>query len=121
MSLLHNFGLIAKDLRLTNKLGIRKFCKKHGFEPANISKIERGQMCPPLTTLTRYAVALGLIEGSKEFRNFYDLAYLCHGMVPTDILEHLDLVRKLPAVFEAIRKNPTSKFLSELCDLITAS
>ena len=41
------FGQYFKKMRQKRGLTLRKFCFKHGIDPGNISKLERGIISPP--------------------------------------------------------------------------
>jgi transcriptional regulator with XRE-family HTH domain len=63
------FGECFRDIRIHTEPSLRKFCAKHGFDPGNISKLERGLMTPPRTEarLQRYVKALGIKRGSDQY------------------------------------------------------
>jgi len=111
------FGEFFKQLRLRTGLTLRHFCEMHGFEPGNVSRLERGRSAPPQSpeALRRYATALGLEEHSEERQRFLDLAAACAGQIPADILSDEEVVARLPLVFRTLRgsKLPPEK-LQEL-------
>ena len=39
-------GIILKDRRLKARLGLREAARLHGIDPSNLSKMERGCICP---------------------------------------------------------------------------
>ena len=99
------FGEFFKELRIRRGLTLRAFCKTHGFDAGNISKLERGRLGPPQSRekLDEYARALGLEEGSDEWFEFYDRAAACAGQIPKEILDDEELVGKLPLIFRTLR------------------
>lgn len=102
----NQFGSYFKDLRRENTgLSLRKFCEKNGYDPGNLSKLERGKLKPPKSRdkLSDYAEALNLEEGSEEWMNFFDLAHACRGDVPEEVLEDEEVVEKLPVLFRTLR------------------
>ena len=76
------FGSYFKQLRRQKKeMSLRSFCRKYGYDPGNVSKLERGKMPPPKSPdkLAEYAEALGIQEGSDEWIEFYDRAAAARG------------------------------------------
>jgi len=65
------FGPYFKDLRIRRKLTLRQFCLEHGYDPGNISKLERGLLPPPDSDakLTEYAKALKVRRGVRPGMN----------------------------------------------------
>jgi len=118
------FGEFFKKKRVERGLTLRSFCLKHGFDPGNISKIERGLLAPPNSRekLEEYASALGLKPGSTDWIEFFDRAAACKGEIPLEIMNDAELVDKLPLIFRTIRgKKVTDKQLDELAELIRKS
>ena len=99
------FGALLKKLRIARKVTLREFCEKHGFDPGNYSRLERGHFPPPHREdlLERYAVALGLKRGSDDWIEFFDTAAASRGEIPKDLLSDEELVGKLPAFFRTLR------------------
>ncbi len=99
------FGELFKRLRIESGQTLRAFCLNHGFDPGNISKIERSRLAPPKSQqkLTGYAKALGLKKGSGEWQQFSDRAAAEQGQIPADLLDD-ELVAKLPVFFRALRE-----------------
>ena len=60
------FGEFVKARRQARGLTLRVFCEKNGFDPGNLSRLERGLTPPPHDEkkLAEYALALGLSERS---------------------------------------------------------
>ncbi|MBI2457639.1 MAG: helix-turn-helix transcriptional regulator [candidate division NC10 bacterium] len=63
---------------------LRQFCEGHGYDPGNISKLERGLLPPPESKekLTEYAKALKIRRGSDAWYQFFDLARASPTPVP---------------------------------------
>ncbi len=102
------FGALLKRLRLETGLTLREFCLKHGFAPGNNSRLERGLFQPPHKEelLEKYAVALGLVRGSDEWIEFFDVAAAARGELPKDLMSYQELLGKLPALFRTLRGKP---------------
>ena len=109
--MLKTFGEYFKDLRIKRGMTLRRFCEVFGFDPGNISKLERGRLSPPQSRekLAEYATALGIEEGSSEWFEFYDRAAACSGQIPKDILSDEELVGKLPLIFRTLRGEKLSE------------
>lgn len=99
------FGEYFKELRIGRGLTLRAFCKRHGFDPGNISKLERGKMPPPESErkLTEYVKALGVKRASDEWYEFFDRAAAERGRIPHDLLSDGEVVDKLPVLFRTLR------------------
>lgn len=99
------FGKFLKSLRLKSDLSLREFCLKHGIDPGNYSRLERGLFPPPQRDelLEKYAVALGLARGSDDWLQLFDLAAASKGQLPKDLLSDEELLEKLPALFRTLR------------------
>ena len=71
-----SFGAYLRSLRLKAGYGLRKFAARVGYQPSNLSNLERGKLRPPRDPerLEELADALGLAEGSAERDKFFDLA-----------------------------------------------
>ncbi len=115
------FGSYFKELRIKRRLTLRQFCERFGFNPGNISKLERGLLPPPQSKgkLEQYAEALNLRKGSSAWYEFFDLAAASRGQIPEEILADDRLVKKLPVLFRTLRgeKVPEKK-LDELIETI---
>ena len=118
------FSEMLKRLRIAQGLTLREFCHKHGFDPGNYSKLERGLFPPPESSesIERYATALGIVPGSDEWLQFFDLASAERGRIPADIMSDEQLVQKLPLLFRTIRGKPVSpEQLNELAERVRRS
>jgi len=115
------FGSFFKEMRRKKGVTLRSFCLEHGFDPGNISKLERGIMAPPTThkKLEAYALALGIEEASDDWYNLFDNAAASSGVIPTYMMNDAALVRRLPLVFRTLRGEKISpEKLDELAELI---
>ena len=99
------FGEFFKQLRAKSRISLRAFCLENAFDPANISRLERGLLPPPESRekLEAYAKALRLREGSDDWYMFFDLAAAERGRIPEDVLEDKQLVAALPVLFRTLR------------------
>lgn len=117
------FGVFFAELRRQH-LGksLRQFCLDNGLDPGNLSKIERGKLPPPRSPekLTLYARALGLVEGSDSWLEFFDLAALARGELPADIAADPTIMKQLPVLFRTVRGEAVpDEDLKALLDTIT--
>jgi transcriptional regulator with XRE-family HTH domain len=100
---------------------LRQFCEAHGYDPGNISKLERGLLPPPESEakLAEYAKALKIRRGSDTWYEFFDLARASRGKLPPEILSKRDVVSRLPLLFRTLRGQKVSdQKLNELIDMI---
>lgn len=104
------FGALLKRLRIARGLTLREFCKQHGFDPGNYSRVERGVFDPPRARekLEKYARALGLRPGDDDWLEFFDTAAASRGEIPRDLLSDDEVVDKLPILFRTLRGKPIS-------------
>ena len=98
------FGAFFRERRRALKLGLREFCRQNGFDPGNVSRIERGLTPPPQASdvLQSYAESLRLEPKSEECERFFNLAAAETGRVPANLLEHKRTVDSLPRMFERL-------------------
>lgn len=102
-------------------LSLRDFCDRKGLDPGNVSKLERGRLAPPQgrDSLSRYAEALELEEGSDDWLQFFDLAAAARGEIPAELMADEEVVRHLPAFFRTLRgQRITDEQMQELLDMI---
>ncbi|MBM3495460.1 MAG: helix-turn-helix domain-containing protein [Armatimonadetes bacterium] len=96
------FGKRCREARLARGMGLRRFCVENDFDPALISKIERGRIkLPGEEFRSRLAEALGL-EGAEKSA-FLDLGHVEAGTIPPDLLTDEQAMELLPAVMRSIR------------------
>lgn len=115
------FGAFFKAHRLERKLTLRQFCAAHGYDPGNLSKLERGLLPPPESEakLAEYAKALGIRRGSDAWYQFFDLARASRGKLPPEVLRKRDVVARLPLLFRTLRGQKVSdEKLDELIEMI---
>jgi len=115
------FGTFIKELRAKQRLGLREFCLKTGYDPSNWSKIEREVLPPPkdVKTLREWARQLGLKPGTDDWNKFHDYAAVDAGRIPDHVLKDEELVEKLPAFFRTLSGNkPTDEELENLIKLL---
>lgn len=114
------FGNLFKEKRLARNLSLRQFCLENGFDPGNISKLERGLLKPPADEeLEKYASALKIKKNSEEWKTFFDYAAVTRGEIPEGLMNDQEVVQHLPLFFRTLRgeKVPKEK-LQELVNLI---
>lgn len=113
------FGEFFKNRRIELRLTLRSFCSVNGFDPGNISKIERSVLPPPQSDdlRRRYATALGIHEGTDDWLIFFDLASAECGTLPPDIASDSALVSKLPLIFRTVRGSKLSE--TQIRDIIS--
>jgi predicted nucleotidyltransferase len=106
---MNSFGEFFKEKRVALRKTLRQFCLEHGFDPGNISKLERGLLAPPQhEKLEEYARLLKLKKGSNDWYQFFDLAAAGSGKIPKDILDSEEMIQKLPVLFNALRGHKVS-------------
>jgi transcriptional regulator with XRE-family HTH domain len=110
-----------KELRTRKGWTLRAFCEAHGYDPGNISRLERGVFVPPESPekLREYAKALALKEGSGEWVEFFDRAAAARGRFPADLQADEKLLGRLPVLFRTLRgRKVTPEKLDQLAELI---
>src|SRR5215472_11209933 len=100
------FGSYFKELRTRKRWTLRQFCQANGYDPGNISRLERGVFSPPESPqkLREYAKALGLKHGAEEWIEFFDRAAADRGQIPADLQGNETLVGQLPVLFRTLRE-----------------
>ena len=117
------FGNYFKSKRIGLKMTLRQFCSDNGFDPGNISRLERGIAAHPVdeSILKLYAKALKIKKSSDYWNKFFDMARASKGIIPPDLMEE-EVVQRLPLVFRTIRGKKLSKDkLKKLIKLIEKS
>src|SRR5262249_18628288 len=120
----NSFGTLLKELRLRKGMTLREFCLANRIDPGNYSRLERGRFPAPQNekTLERYAKALGLVRGSDEWLELFDVAAASRGEIPKDLLSDSEVVKKLPVVFRTLRGSPMpSEKMDDFIDEIRRS
>jgi len=105
MATTKNFGSLFRSSRKALGLTLREFCRRNGFDPGNVSRLERGLVPPPQTRqiLESYAKALKLVRDSSAWETFFELAATGSGRIPDEFLENQRAAQKLPAIFRQLR------------------
>lgn len=119
-----SFGEFFRQKRLYAEMTLRNFCQRFGYDPAYISRIERGILSPPedKEKLTAFAKILNIVEGSNDWVTFFDLAYISKGKIPSDIVSSKKNAQYLPLLFRTVRgKKVTQENLKELIKLLNES
>jgi transcriptional regulator with XRE-family HTH domain len=93
-----SFGAFFKACRIKAGMTLREFCLRNGFDPGNLSRLERGLLPPPQAhdKLEEYASALGLKKGSDQWYEFFDLSAAEAGRIPKDLLSVATLIAAKP-------------------------
>ncbi|HNY04764.1 MAG TPA: helix-turn-helix transcriptional regulator [Candidatus Woesebacteria bacterium] len=106
-----NFGIFFRNRRVSLGFTLRSFCERFGYDPGNISRLERNILTPSIdeSILKGYAKALQIIEGSLEWVTFFDLAHLAKGTIPVDIRNNQQMMSVLPAFYRTMRGEKLNK------------
>jgi len=118
------FGGCLKQSRMEQGKTLREFCFEHGFDPGNMSKMERDLLAAPQSeiALARLARALGIAQETQEWEEFYDLAAISCGQIPRAILSDEEAVAKLPLFFRTLRgRHVTREDVERLVEVIKNS
>ena len=103
---------------------VREFARESGLDLAYVSRLENGVILPPKDgeKLARLADALGIVEGSEEWREFMDLAAIAKNELPEDLRDDERVAKVLPAFYRAMRdKELGEEDLQKLLELIKES
>jgi len=106
-----SFGSFIKFQRKSLGLTLREFCRKTGYDPSYISRIENNLTTPPVdqNKLSNLGLALGLKKETREWITLFDLASAAKYGLPEDIKNNFPEVSLfLPAFFRVIRKKNIS-------------
>ena len=100
------FGNFFRQRRKTLGGSLREFCRRNGFDPGNLSRLERGLLKPPHAKdiLESYAKALKLEPKSSEWHLLFDLAAAETGRVPQQIAQDEAERENLPNRFQTWRE-----------------
>ncbi|HEV2349622.1 MAG TPA: helix-turn-helix transcriptional regulator [Terriglobia bacterium] len=115
------FGSYFKELRTRKGWSLRRFCETNGYDPGNISRLERGVFPSPESPqkLREYAKALGLKDGGEEWIEFFDRAAAARGQLPADLQADEKLIGRLPILFRTLRgRKVTPEKLDQLAEMI---
>lgn len=105
------FGDFFRTKRIAIGLTLRTFSERFGYDPGNISRLERNILSPSLDDekLAGYAIALQIKNGSGEWVLFHDLAHTAKGTLPKDILRNKQILTLLPAFYRTARGEKLDK------------
>ena len=115
------FGSYFKELRTRKGWSLRRFCEANGYDPGNVSRLERGVFPPPESPqkMREYAKALALKEGSEEWIEFFDRAAAARGQLPADLQADEKLVGRLPLLCRTLRgRKVTPENVDQLVEMI---
>ena len=122
MAAKETFGAYLRELRLKAGYGLRRFAEKAGFQPSNLSSLERGKLRPPRDAerLDEMADALGLPEETPERQKLYDLAARAQqAPLPADVEAYAKRRKAVPVLLRTARsKNLTDGDLRKLIEHI---
>lgn len=116
-----NFGEFFRSKRIAAGLTLRAFCERYGYDPGNISRLERNILSPTLEDgkLAGYAAALKIPRDGEEWVMFCDLAHTAKGQIPEDLKSDEDTANLLPAFFRTMRNKKLDKDkLEKLVELL---
>lgn len=115
------FGSLFRELRVATGMSLREFCDEYGYDPGNISRLERGVSAPPKSkgAIENYARSLDLAPDSDAWIQFLTAADVSAGRIPQDILEDDDVAACLPVLFRTLKsEKPTRRQLEEVIQLL---
>lgn len=118
------FGGFFKEKRLAQKATLRQFCTDHGYDPGNISKLERNLMPPPQSEekLDEFAKALAIRKNTEDYVKLYDLAFSTNKTYEVKNISDQKLLQKLPSLFRTLdNKNLTEEKLDAIINLIKST
>lgn len=123
MSEYNEFGDYLKKLRLEAGLSLHKLSLLANYDVSNLSKIERGRLPPPPSTLflKKLLSALGIQPEDSRYKPFIDLGLVSRVISPDDIPEK-ELKTYLPAFYRAVRnKKDDGESFDKLIELLKKS
>lgn len=106
-----NFGVFFRSHRVILGFTLRSFCERFGYDPGNISRLERNILTPSVdeNILKGYAKALQIPEGSSDWVTFFDLAHVAKGTIPIDIRNNEQMMTVMPAFYRTLRGEKLGK------------
>ena len=112
------FGEFFRLKRVSLGLTLRAFSERFGYDPGNISRLERNILPPSLDDekLAGYATALQIKRDSEDWVLFHDLAHTAKGALPKDLLKNPQILSLLPAFYRTARGEKLNK--KKIKDLI---
>ncbi|MFZ2202151.1 MAG: hypothetical protein WAV56_02020 [Microgenomates group bacterium] len=118
-----NFGDFFRLKRIGLGFTLRAFCDRYGYDPGNISRMERSILSPTVDEekLAGYAKSLGIRKETEDWVTFFDLAHLAKGRMPEDIQKSQVANRLLPAFFRTMRNKKIDRSkLEELIKILSS-
>lgn len=105
------FGDFFRARRIALGLTLRTFSERFGYDPGNISRLERNILPPSLDDekLAGYASALQVKRDSEDWVLFHDLAHTAKGALPKDLLKNPQILSLLPAFYRTARGEKLNK------------
>jgi len=106
------FGIFIKEKRKALGLTLREFCRKFGYLPSTISRMENGILPAPAekSKIDGLAKAFGIEEGSADWVTLFDLASASRKEIPQEIkIDFPEVQRFLPAFFRTARKKDVNE------------
>ncbi|MEX2532076.1 MAG: helix-turn-helix transcriptional regulator [Gemmatimonadota bacterium] len=96
---------MIKQRRKELRLGLREFALRAEMDPGNLSRIERGRVCPPQGDhiLERILLALELDLGTEQATRFTDQAAIEAGKLPPDLLTDEAVMAKIPVLLRTVQ------------------
>lgn len=106
----NTFGSFIKSKRISLGITLRAFCLENGFDPGNLSKMERDiAQAPQEPELQeKLAKCLKIEKESEDWQTFVDLASASNGRIPQDLMQDADVVRQLPTFLRTLRNEKLS-------------
>ena len=118
-----SFGAYLRELRLKAGYGLRRFADRAGFQPSNLSNLERGKLHPPKDPerLEQIADTLGLLDGSPERQKLFDLAAQARDApLPADVERYSRSRKAIPVLLRTAKaKELTDEELLQLVEHIS--
>lgn len=98
------FGNFIKEKRGELGKTLRSFCKEHNLDPAWLSRVERGLLPPPTgRKLKTLGEQLEIESGTKEWQKFESYAAASRGVIPDELNEEEETVKRLAVFFRLLR------------------
>jgi len=116
------FGGLLKKIRVEDAgIGLRAFAELIGYQPSNLSNLERGRAKPPAAhkKILEICDALGLAECDPKRQKLIDLAARERDAVPGDVAEAIKTQPGIPVLVRTIYNRQLSETkLKELAEYI---
>ena len=111
------FGEFLREKRLEAGYGLRRFAQEIGWQPSNLSAVERGRKNPPreASALEAIASALAFDQGSSDWKTLFDLASR-PGEPPADVARYAGRQPVIPVLLRTLENRQLSE--DELRELI---